>query len=48
MKKILRFKFKLHSLVNYIFYLFIFIIGFILGKIGSFTNLKDLIINFRK
>lgn len=43
MRNFLRIKCKMHSLVNYAFYGIIFMSGFILGKIGSLQNIKELI-----
>ena len=44
--KLLKLKFKMHKLVNCIFYLIIFGIGFILGFCGNKLNFNKLVSNF--
>lgn len=43
MRNLMRIKANAHSLVNYAFYGLIFVSGFILGKLGSIFNIKDII-----
>lgn len=43
MHNLLKFKSKAHSLINYAFYALFFVSGFILGKIGTLENIKELL-----